>query len=136
MTGPEQLLHDLASPRRSFGYVSGPMSHRSAQQRAKFRLMAEAHSVVLWEARALHFCPHVAMPPVGASDLPYEAWMVLDIELVRRADWLLMLPGWEDSPGACREYALALTWGIPVALTVDDAIRLSRELDARLALAA
>lgn len=132
MNPGDQLDRDLASPRRSFGYISGPISHRSAQDRAKFRLLAETHSVVLWEAKVLHFCPHVAMPPVGASDLAYEDWMELDLELVRRSDWLLMLPGWENSEGAVREFDLASELGIPVAFSVEEAIVLSRERDQQL----
>ena len=42
----------------------------------------------------------------------YEEWMAIDLELVRRADAVLRLPG--ESAGADREVELAMQLGKPV----------------------
>ena len=49
---------------------------------------------------------------------PYEDWMKIDEEKVRRCDVLLRLPG--ESSGADREMVLARSQGIPVALSVGE----------------
>ena len=45
----------------------------------------------------------------------YEAVLAHDLEIIRtQVDAVYMLRGWEDSPGATRERALALELGKPV----------------------
>ena len=48
----------------------------------------------------------------------YEDWLQMDIELVKRADVVLRLPG--ASSGADREVMHALSLGIPIALSIEE----------------
>ena len=41
------------------------------------------------------------------KDTPYEDYMKVSFALLDIADAVYMLEGWEDSPGACREHAVA-----------------------------
>jgi hypothetical protein len=51
---------------------------------------------------------------------PYEDWMRIDLEMIRRCDVLLRLEG--ESPGADREVAHAISNGIPVVRSVDELV--------------
>jgi hypothetical protein len=128
-----QLHLDLNAPRRSMGYLSAPMSAKKAKERTFHRLMAQGASASLWESSVLHYCPHAASPAIGCTDVDYETWMAMDIEVLRRCDWILLLGDWAKSAGCRREFNVAEHLGLPVVFTVEEAIRLSRELDRKLA---
>jgi len=49
---------------------------------------------------------------------PYDDWAVMDLELVRRSDFVLRLPG--ESVGADKEVALACELGIPVVESIEE----------------
>ena len=49
---------------------------------------------------------------------PYEDWMAIDMELLRRSDAVIRLSG--ESPGADRETAAAALFGIPVVRTIPE----------------
>lgn len=59
-------------------------------------------------------------PEVLPGGVPYADWMRLSIDLVRRCDAVLRLPG--ESEGADAECAEAGRRGIPVLLTVADVV--------------
>ena len=48
---------------------------------------------------------------VPSEALPYEDFMKIDFMLIDRADILVLLPGWEDSPGCNRELGYAQAKG-------------------------
>ena len=129
---PCQLQIDLNHPRRSIGYLSGPMSAPSALERNSFRLEAQRLSNHLWEHGILHYCPHANGPSIDCTDIDYETWLTWDLELLRRFDWILMAPGWAKSRGCRREFNVAMALGIPVAFALEEAIRLSKNRDREL----
>ena len=116
-----QLHADLRAPRRAFGYLSGPMSAPAALGRVRNRFKALEISHQLWERGILHYCPHANSPQIGTTDVDYETWMVMDLEVLRRCDWILMIDGWGISPGCRREFNLAMNLGIPVVFTIAEA---------------
>ena len=127
-----QIQCDLNFPRRSLGYLSGPMSAPSALERNILRLDAQKLSHRLWELGVLHYCPHANGPAIGCTDITYETWMTWDIELLRRCDWIFMAPDWSNSKGCRREFNVATAVGIPVAMTLEEALQLSKLLDREL----
>ena len=89
-------------------FISGPMSGLPNFNRDAFNL----------EAERLHALGHIALNPAILPDgLEQHEYMAVCIELVKMANQLVMLPGWERSAGARAEHALAIKLGKPVILT-------------------
>ncbi len=128
----DRLQKDLTLPRRPMGYLSAPISAPDALTRTRHHLIALGESAQLWEAGVLHYCPHRNSPQVGTTDQGYEAWMAMDIEVLRRCDYILMTGLWRESQGCRRELALAMHLNLPVVYTVEAAIALDAELRERL----
>lgn len=85
------------------GYLSGPITgHKNYRQQ-----FARA-------AGALKEMGYVVINPaeLGAAlpldQMSYEDIMKIDMALLADADYLVQLPGWEDSKGANRELGFAL----------------------------
>lgn len=85
------------------GYLSGPITgHKNYRQQ-----FARA-------AGALKEMGYVVINPaeLGAAlpldQMSYEGIMKIDMALLADADYLVQLPGWEDSKGANRELGFAL----------------------------
>lgn len=124
----EQLQTDLALPRLPMAYLSAPMSAPDALTRQLHHLAARRTSHELWEAEVLHYCPHTNSPAIGSSDVAYESWMAMDLEVIRRCDFVVMSGSWRESPGCRRELAMAMHLGLPIAYSVEAAIELNKAL--------
>jgi hypothetical protein len=103
---------------RPFVYVAGPITGRKNMNKAAFsRAMRGIHRVLTrWSV----VVPHDLYRPSGAARLcPGLSWceaMAALLPIVERADLVYMLTGWETSRGASREYAHALSRGIPILI--------------------
>lgn len=128
----DSLQKDLSRPRQPMGYFSAPISAPDALTRTRHHLVALGESAMLWEAGVLHYCPHRNSPQVGTTDVGYEAWMEMDLEVLARCDYIIMGGAWHDSAGCRRELAMAMHKGLPVVYTVESAIALHAELRERL----
>ena len=85
------------------GYLSGPITghkdYRRQFAKAAATLKEMGYNVInLAELGA-------ALP---LDQMSYEDIMKIDMELLATADYLVQLPGWEDSKGANRELGFAL----------------------------
>lgn len=95
------------------GYLSGPITGNRDYRRQ----FAEA-------AAALKELGYNVINPAAIDDaipvecMSYEAIMRIDLELLTTADYLVQLPGWEDSKGANRELGFALGAG-KIVVTCD-----------------
>ena len=90
-------------------YIAGPMSGLPNFNRDAFN--AEAHRLL--------GLGHVALNPATLPDgLEQHEYMAICIEMVKMADQLVMLPGWERSAGARAEHALAIKIGKTIILPV------------------
>jgi hypothetical protein len=76
------------------------------------RLFAAAERAVLG-GRPRHVFNPAALWPAGWT---YEHYMEHDLILVRRSDAVVMLWGWEASPGALAEFAYARSLGKDIYL--------------------
>lgn len=124
----DQLQADLALSRLPMGYLSAPMSAPDALTRTFHALAAKRISHELWEAEILHYCPHANSPAIGSTDVGYESWMAMDLEVLRRCDFIIMAGNWTESPGCRRELAMAMHLGKPVVYSVEAAIVLYQQL--------
>lgn len=90
-------------------YIAGPISGLPNFNRDAFN--AEAHRLL--------GLGHVALNPAILPDgLEQHEYMAICIEMVKMADQLVMLPGWDRSAGARAEHALAIKLGKAIILPV------------------
>ena len=90
-------------------YIAGPISGLPNFNRDAFN--AEAHRLL--------GLGHVGLNPAILPDgLEQHEYMAICIEMVKMADQLVMLPGWERSAGARAEHALAIKIGKAIILPV------------------
>ena len=90
-------------------YIAGPISGLPNFNRDAFN--AEAHRLL--------GLGHVALNPAILPDgLEQHQYMAICIEMVKMADQLVMLPGWERSARARAEHALAIKLGKAIILPV------------------
>ncbi len=123
------VVSDLSMPRRSMGYLSGPMSADCALTRHLYHLVGMETAYRIWEAGVAAVSPHANSCGTGRSDLSYEDWMAMDLEILRRCDWILMGPGWEQSAGCRREFNFAMNLDIHVVFGVEEAIAYAQDLE-------
>lgn len=85
------------------GYLSGPITgHKNYRQqfaRAAGTLKEMGYAVIN---------PAELGAALPLDQMSYEDIMKIDMELLVAADYLVQLPGWEDSKGANRELGFAL----------------------------
>ena len=84
-------------------YIAGPMSGtpdlgRKAFNQAEMALRAKGHRVL-----------NPACLPI---DLPPKAYAPICLAMLMQCDAIALLPGWENSPGACMEHEVALYQGM------------------------
>lgn len=80
-------------------YIAGPMTGKPGFNRKKFIETA----TLLWAAG--HTVLNPAILPYG---LTYEHYMDISFAMLRGADEIYLLDGWEDSEGAKREFNQAV----------------------------
>lgn len=64
--------------------------------------------------------PHTNTGSVFCGTLTHEFWYAGTLELLRRCDAVILVPGWEDSKGTVAEVEEAKRLGIPVFERVED----------------
>ena len=85
------------------GYLSGPITgHRD------YRRQFSKAAAALKEMGYNVINPAAIDDAIPVECMSYEAIMRIDLELLATADYLVQLPGWENSKGANRELGFAL----------------------------
>jgi len=85
-------------------------------QEARYQQAIDATAYLMKKGRTV-YSPIVATHPIAVKhDLPLgsEYWMQFDEIILRKCDemYVLMIDGWEDSPGVTREIDIAKTMGM------------------------
>src|SRR3989442_11437123 len=98
-------------------YLSGPFRSHSTpysywEQEQNVNRAAEI-ALKLWAMGVSVITPHLNTRPFQGA-LPDEVWLEGDLELVRRADIVVLTPDWEISKGAIAERIHAFDYGKPV----------------------
>lgn len=90
-------------------YVSGPFSDPDPLHGIERNILLASEAALQgWRQGFATICPHKNTSGFQhVHDVPYETWIEGDLEILRRCDAICMLPGWDHSPGARRELALA-----------------------------
>ena len=104
-------------------YIAGPYrAATGAQIRENIRRASDAFAEVL-RAGFAAVCPHTMTAEFDYlhPDIADDVYLQMDLELLRRCDAVLLLPGSEKSSGARAEVAFANENCIPVFATLQAA---------------
>jgi hypothetical protein len=96
-----------------FIYIAGPIKAETSWQREKNIRNAEEETLGVLKLGAAAFCPHT-QARFYDGEMPYEAWIACDLEVLKRCDAVYFIQGWQDSTGACKEHAFAEANDIPI----------------------
>ena len=94
-------------------YVAGPYradTHYEIEQNIR---NAEAIAIELWQKGYAVFCPHKNTAHFDGL-APDHVWLEGDLEWLKHADLLVLVPGWEKSEGTYFEREFAIQNGIEV----------------------
>jgi hypothetical protein len=87
-------------------YIAGPYRANSEYGVLSNIRKAEQYALKYWQKGYAVICPHKNTALFGGS-LPESAWLEGDLEILRRCDVVVMIPGWRASTGAVQEFTLA-----------------------------
>ena len=94
-------------------YVAGPY-RAETEWKVKLNIRnAERVALAYWSMGYAVICPHKNTSLMGGS-LPDSVWLEGDLEMLRRCDVIVMVPGWENSSGAKAELEEAKRLGLEV----------------------
>lgn len=99
-------------------YIAGPFRGRTPWDVAENVRNAERWGLEVAKRGAMPLIPHANTAHFDGQ-LDDVFWLNGTMELLRRCDAVLMVPGWRESEGAKAERAEALVRGIPVFDTRD-----------------
>lgn len=100
-------------------YVAGPYSGSILEVAHNIRIGRSA-AVELMRIGFSVICPWNDWELAVLADLPMEIWKEAGMEQLRHCDAILILPGWEKSPGTIAEIAEARRRNIPIFFTIED----------------
>lgn len=96
-------------------YVAGPYRGSCIYKTVQNIRAAEAVAVELWGLGYAALCPHKNTAlfdgALGPSD---EMWLAGALELMKRCDFVVMVPGWESSAGSLVERDTAQELGMKI----------------------
>lgn len=96
-------------------YVAGPYTPHDGHEETRLENIRRASEVAQQLLKAGHtpFCPHT-MTAGWEESCGYDDFLRLGLEWLATCDAILLLPGWQQSRGACREYQEATVLGLLV----------------------
>ena len=108
------FLQMLFKPQRhtftEVAYVAGPYS---GDVDANIRAARQV-AIKLWEMGYAVITPHLNTAHMEQdSQVSYEQFVRGDLAIIHKCDLVVLLPGWQNSPGACREERFADEIGTP-----------------------
>jgi hypothetical protein len=94
-------------------YTAGPYRDRRGEWYVHQNIeRAAAVALELWKMGFSTICPHKNTSFFGGF-CPDATWLAGDLEMIRRCDLVVLLPGWENSEGSKAELAYAGRFAIP-----------------------
>lgn len=107
-------MKEKTEKRKKVIYICGPYRSGNGEWFVKKHIReAERIAELVWVAGGVALCPHKNTQWFGGL-VPDEVFLEGDLELLRRCDAVLTVPGWEGSKGAFAEVEFAQNHNIPV----------------------
>lgn len=103
----------MDSDRMRVVYVAGKFTGANGWEVARNIRRAESWGFAVAEAGAMPFIPH-ANTASFHNTLTDAFWYQGTLEMLRRCDAIILVPGWEDSKGALAEVAEAKKLNMPI----------------------
>lgn len=107
-------------------YICGPIRNDNPEiQNANIGRGIKAAKVI-WQAGGVALSPHALAYFWGNDDAPPSEqtnYLACDLELIRRSDAILALPGWPSSVGASAEVCYARGNGITIFDDLAEAVK-------------
>jgi len=94
-------------------YVAGPYRARAENDVLRNILRSRQVALWIWRHGGVAISPHLNTAFMGGAALD-ETWLKGDLEIMRRCDGVVILPGWQSSEGTKAELAEARKIGLPV----------------------
>lgn len=102
-------------------YVAGPYRASNEYLVKQNIRKAEDIAVQLWFFGWVPICPHMNTAFFGgAYGLPDTVWLQGDLEIIKRCDFVVVIPGWRNSQGTKHEIEIAKQAGLPVYYWEDE----------------
>lgn len=102
-------------------YIAGPYRAASEYGVVQNIRRAEAMALEVWRAGAAAICPHMNTAHWGGA-CPDEVWLTGDLEILRRCDALLRVPGEYTSVGTSAEIEAARANDQPIFYHLADLV--------------
>jgi nucleoside 2-deoxyribosyltransferase len=111
----EKGIGESMVDKKWIAYVAGPYRDETIYGKIRNIRHAEEISLMLWSYGFVAICPHKnAEHFEGAYDMDDQVFLDGDIEILKRCDFMVVVPGWRTSPGTQREIGVANAHRIPV----------------------
>lgn len=96
-------------------FIAGPYRAKSVRGMILNIRQAEKYALRYWKKGYAVICPHLNTSLLDGNDTDH---MFLDgaIEIMKRCDLVVMIPGWSTSVGARNEYEVAKSLGITILI--------------------
>lgn len=95
-------------------YLAGPYRSKDGVIGIRRNIWcAEEVAIQLWQTGLAVISPHKNTALLDGS-APDDVWLKGDLEMIRRCDFIVVLPGWEKSEGTNAEIDFAHEHKIPV----------------------
>jgi hypothetical protein len=97
------------------GYVAGPYRSQTEWGLVYNIRMSEEWALYGWSQGCAMISPHKNTAHFGgAMGLEDTIWLDGDLEIIRRCDFVFLVPGWERSSGTLAEIEFAKKFDIPL----------------------
>lgn len=99
-------------------YIAGPYRADTERGVVENIRAAESVSIEVWEAGHIALCPHLNSRLMGGI-CDDEVFLDGAIELMKRCDAVVLVPGWGKSKGTIAEIEIAIKSNMPIYLRYD-----------------
>ncbi len=103
-------------------YIAGPRVGSDYHQTERHIGYAREWAEKLARAGHAYYSPQLntAHFDVIAPDIGNDFWREMNLKILRRCDAVLVLPGCDDEEATKRDIHFANTWGIPLAIDIEE----------------